>query len=148
MSDFYTSVKSTIDKVAVDIANGLEIGFVELDDTVNIEDALESNDDLVVYQMIGMVEDPTDPLWALSFSIGAKTTTDAANYDLADIISKVHKVVFKGETFQVADYGEVLAPSTYDGYFYVTDVQVDSQMFDGMTGIRMLNIQARAVRTV
>ena len=147
MSDFYTSVKSTIDKLAVDIANDLEIQFVELDDTVNIEEAMESNSDMVVYQMVGMQEDPSDPLWALHFSVGAKTVTDAANYDLADIISGINRTLKKGETFQVADYGQVIAPSTYDGYFYVTDIQVDPQMFDGMTGLRMLNVQARAVRT-
>jgi hypothetical protein len=144
VSDFYLSVKSTLDKLAVDISNGLGIGFVELDDTVNVENKLASPADLVVYQMIGMDEFPSDPLYMVTFAIGAKTTTDPANYDLAEIISAVKDRVHRGAGIDVRDYSGSSAPTSVDGNLYVTETRVDPQMFDGMSGIRMLSVRAAA----
>lgn len=145
MSDFYLSVKSTVDKIAVDIANGLGIEFVELDDTVNVEQMLSSPRDLVVYQLVGMDPNPQEPLWSVNFAIGAKTTTDAANYDLAAILAAIKSVVSKGKSFDVRDYSGAQAPTISDGYFYVVDARVDPQMFDGASGIRMLSVRAAGV---
>lgn len=147
MADFYEIVKSTIDKLAVDIAGGLGIGFVEMDDTVNIAEALESTDDLIVYQVIDMNEQPIDPMWALHVLIGGKTVSDSANYDLASIIGEIRQFVKKGEYLDVYDYSEVAAPSVKEGYIYFNDVGVDPQAFDGASGIRMLSVNAAVVRT-
>lgn len=146
MPDFYMSVKSTIDRLAVDIATSLSIGFVEIDDTVNIEEKLGSSDDLIVYQFVDMAEDPGDPLWMLSFEIGGKTTSDAANYDLAGIVSKIRSFVNKGDYIDVMDYSGVSEPTVKEGYLYFADVSVDPQAFDGASGIRMLSVQGKAVR--
>ena len=143
--DFYLPVKSTVDKIAVDIANSLGIEFVELDDTVNVEQKLSSPRDLIVYQMIGMNGAPTEPLWSINFAIGAKTTTDSANYDLAEILSAIKLVVENGQTFDVRDYSGIEAPTESEGYFYVVDSRVDPQMFDGASGIRMLSVRAMGV---
>jgi hypothetical protein len=145
------SVKSTLDKIAVDIADGLGIGFVELDDTLNVEAAISSTADMIVYQMIGMDEAPMDPLWNVDFAIGAKTTTDPANYDLASILSTIKTTVKKGETIMVKDYSAEaypapLTPPADVGYLYITDTRVDPQMFDGAAGIRMLAVKAAGVR--
>ena len=150
MADFYLGVKSTLDKIAVDLATSLGIGFVELDDTVNVEQRLTSTDDLVVYQLIGMDEAPTDPLWVINFAIGAKTTTDSANYDLASVLSAIKLVVKKGQSFVVKDYSGAAEdmdsfPPEEQGYFYITNTAVDPQMFEGASGIRMLNVQAAGV---
>lgn len=146
MPDFYMSVKSTIDKLATDVAASLSIEFVEIDDTVNIEEKLGSSDDLIVYQFVDMAEDPGDPLWVLSFEIGGKTTSDAANYDLAGIISKIRSFVSKGGYIDVMDYSGINDPTVKEGYIYFSDVSVDPQAFDGASGIRMLSVQGRAVR--
>jgi hypothetical protein len=146
VSDFYLAVKSTIDRIAVDLATALSIGFVELDDTVNVERLLSSPADLVVYQMVGMDEAPKAPLYMVTFSIGAKTTTDPANYDLAEIVSAVKAVVNKGASFQVKDYSSGTAPPTeVVGSLLITSTGVDPQMFDGASGIRMLSVRAAAM---
>lgn len=145
MSDFYLSVKSTLDRLAVDVANSLGISFVELDDTVNVESKLSSPDDLVVYQLIGMDEDPQDPLWSINFAVGAKTVTDPANYDLAAILSAIKQVFKKGETFQVLDYSGTVAPTQSRGYIHITATAVDPQMFEGASGLRMLRVSAAGV---
>jgi len=145
VSDFYLSVKSTLDRIAVDIANGLGIGFVELDDTVNVEQRLASPADLVVYQMIGMDEAPCAPLYRLTFAIGGKTTTDPANYDLAEIMSAVKTRIHRGASFDVKDYSKSAPPSVAEGNLYITETGVAPQMFDGASGIRMLSVSAAAM---
>jgi hypothetical protein len=147
VTDFYVAVKSTIDKLAVDIAASLSIDFVEMDDTVNIDEKLASPADMVVYQMVGMEESPMDPLWTLHVQVGGKTTGDSANYDLADIIAGIRTFISKGESIDVMDYSGVSAPTVKEGYIVFTDVAVDPQAFDGASGIRMLNVNAGAVRT-
>ena len=142
--DFYLPVKSTIDKIVVDIARSLGIGFLELDDTVSTDNALSSPDDYVVYRFVGMDEEPRDPLWLVAFEVGAKTTTDPANYDLAQIMSAIKEVIATGKAFTVYDYSGVAQPTTPAGDLYIVDARVDPQMFDGVAGIRMLSVQARA----
>lgn len=148
MTDFYVAVKSTVDKLAVDIAASLAIDFVEMDDTVNIDEKLASPADMIVYQMVGMEEAPRDPLWSLNIQVGGKTTGDSANYDLADIIAGIRVFISKGDYIDVMDYSGTVAPTVKEGYIVFTDVAVDPQAFDGASGIRMLNINAGAVRTL
>lgn len=146
MADFYVSVKSTIDRLAVDIASSLSIGFVELDDTVNVDEALGSPNDLIVYQMVDMREDHSDPLWSLEFQVGGKTTLDAANYDLAEIVSGIRGFISKGGYVHVMDYSQVAPPTQVEGDIIFIDVSVDPQAFDGASGIRMLTVQSKAIR--
>ena len=146
---FYLSVKSSIDRVAFDIGTLLGVSkVVELDDTVNIDEALASPESMVVYQLLSLDEEPLDPLWSVNFDIGVKTVSDAANYDMADLMGKVHQVLFKDHSFYVKDYSGVDAPTEVEGYIYVTDMTVDPQAFDGAAGIRMWSVQGRAVRSV
>lgn len=146
MADFYLYVKSTIDKVAIDLAGTLGIAAVELDDVTNVENALASPDDLILFQFVEMQPDPADPLYSLQFEVGVKTTSDSANYDLATLLSSVQDEVAMGDTFYVQDFSQVAAPTQDEGYFYITGVQTDPQAFDGASGIRMQRVFAKAVR--
>ena len=146
MSQFYLHVKSSLDKIANDVAGMLGIAAVEIDDVTNVEEALASPADLVMFQLVDMQPDPDDPLYNLQFEIGVKTTTDSANYDLATLLSSVQDVVALGETFYVRDYSGLVAPTTDTGYLYITGVQTDPQAFDGASGIRMQSVYAKVVR--
>jgi hypothetical protein len=146
VANFYLDVKSTIDKIAVSLATVLKVGFVELDDTVNVAEKLATAEPMIVYQMIALEENPRDPLYELTFAIGAKTTSDPANYDLATLVSAIKDVLKEDESWDIGDYSGTEDPSAMTGYFYVSSVQVNPQMFDGMAGIRMLDVRAQAVR--
>ena len=146
MSQFYLSVKSSIDKIAIDIATSLSVAAVEIDDVTNVEAALQSPDDLVMFQLVDMQPEPDDPLYSLQFEIGVKTTSDSSNYDLAALLSSVQDVVAMGETFYVRDYSSVTPPTVDQGYIYITGVQTDPQAFDGASGIRMQSVYAKVVR--
>lgn len=148
MSDFYLSVKSTIDRLAFDIGADLSVGVVELDDTVNVDEALASPDDLIIYHLVSMDENPFDPLWAVAFEIGAKTVSDAANYDMARLISGVRDRVYKGGYIEVKDYSNVAPPTSNEGYIYFSDMNVDPQAFEGASGLRLWTVLGRAVRNI
>jgi hypothetical protein len=67
---------------------------------------------------------------------------------LADIIAGIRVFISKGDYIDVMDYSGTVAPTVKEGYIVFTDVAVDPQAFDGASGIRMLNINAGAVRTL
>ena len=94
MSDFASAIKSTIDKFGVDLASsymGTGVPFVDLDDTVNAENVLQSDVSAILWRLLQMDESPADPLWSLAFSIGAKTTSDPGNYELMALIDAIRK---------------------------------------------------------
>ena len=146
MANFYLVVKSTIDKIAHDIATQHGIGAVELDDVTNVQQALASEDDLIMFQFVDMQPRPNDPLYELQFEIGVKTTSDSANYDLATLLSSVQDEVTIGDTFFVQDFSTTTPPTNDLGYIYITGVQTDPQAFDGAAGVRMQSVYAKAVR--
>lgn len=148
MNDFYLVVKSSIDKLAIDAATALGVIAVELDDTTNVEEALASEDDLLLFQFVDMQPEPLDPLYSLQFEIGVKTTKDSSNYDLARLLSGLQDDVTIDDTFYLRDFSTVTPPTVDEGYLYITGVQTDPQAFDGASGIRMQRVFARAVRYV
>lgn len=148
MDDFYLAVKSTIDKIAHDLATSKGIEAVEIDDVTNVENALASPADLVMFQFVDMQPEPADPLYALQFEIGIKTTADKGNYDLARLLSSVQDTVATDNTFHFRDYSTPTPPTEDVGYMYITGVQTDPQAFDGASGIRLQSVYAKAVRYV
>lgn len=147
MTDFYSQVKSTIDKAGVDIANayGGGVGFVDLDDQVAVDALLSGNNSAVVWEVIALTEDPVAPLYQLQFGIGAKTTADAGNYNLSDLLDAIHTTIKKDGTLDVIDYTPSGDGTTKRGYIYFTDVSVDPQLFDKASGIRLISVSGRAV---
>lgn len=148
MSDFYSYVKSTIDKAGVDIANAFQggIAFVDLDDAVKTQALLESDDDAVVWELLTLSESPADPMYELQFGIGAKTTADAGNYQLSDLIDAVHTQFKVRESVDVIDYSPGGDAATKRGYIYITDISVDPQLFDKASGIRLISVSGKVIR--
>jgi len=150
MSDFVSIVKSTIDKAGVDIATvyGQGVKFVDLNDMVNTQAMLASDDSAIVWELLTLEEDPIDPLWLMRFGIGAKTTADPGNYGLTDLLDAVHTKITKNGRMDLIDYSPTGDGVTKQGDMYFTDVSVDPQLYDKQSGIRLISIVARAVRVV
>lgn len=144
MAGFYLPIKSTLDKLAIDIATQLGVGWAEIDDTTNVEEALASPDDLLLYQLVDVRGN--DPLFDVQFTIGVKTVTDSANYDLAGLLDALWEAIGVDDTFYIRDYSGVAAPTADLGYFYISEVQTDPQAFDGASGIRLQTVIAKAVK--
>ena len=150
MVEFVTIVKSTIDKAGVDIAQayGQGVKFVDLDDMVNTQAMLSSEDSAVVWQMLTLDEDPVDPLWMIRFGIGAKTTADPGNYGLAELLDAIRTRITKRGKMDLYDYSPGGDGVTKQGDMYFVDVSVDPQLYDKQSGIRLISVTAKAVRSV
>jgi len=151
MTDFVIAVKSTIDKVGKDLSTSLGIpDFVDLDDTVNVADVLSGTKSAVVWRFMNLDEDPIDPLYALSFMIGIKTTSDVSNYSMLNFISTVKSNFSVSGKLKIRDWSGTVVPdmTTDMGYMFFTDSGVDSQVLDRESGVRMLTVEARAARRI
>ena len=148
MSDFVLHVKSTIDKQGKDLADTLGVGFVDLDDTVNVESVLTGTSPALVWRFVTMDEAPRDPLYSLTFVIGIKTTSDASNYTLLTMISEVKNLFKKGTWMQVLDYSGIAVPTVNEGSMIFTESGVDQQVMDRESGVRMLTVTAKCVKGV
>ena len=147
MTDFLSMVKSTIDKAGVDIAQAYDptIGYVDLTDQVKVQELLGSNRAAVVWEMLTLVEDPIHPLYEMNFGIGAKTTGDPGNYAMTEMLDAVRAVMAKGDSIVVRDYSPGGDGVTDQGYVYITDVSVDPQLFDKVSGIRLIGVSGKVV---
>lgn len=147
MSEFYAYVKSTIDKSGVDIATAFGGGtkFVDLDDQVNVAGVMSGTASAIVWTLLSLDDAPVAPLYALHFGIGAKTTMDAGNYAMSDLLSAVSGVMAKGKTIYIRDYTPGGDGTTNRGTMTITDVSVDPQLFDKESGIRLISVSARVV---
>jgi hypothetical protein len=140
-------VKSTIDKAGVDIAQAYSgtTEFVDLDDTVAVDELLAGDKEAIVWELLSLTESPMDPLYNINFGIGAKTTLDAGNYNMSDLLDAVHTVFKKGGSLDIKDYTPGGDGSTKHGYVYISDVSIDPQLFDKASGIRLISITGSAV---
>ena len=148
MSDFILPVKSTVDKIAIDLATTMGVDHLDLDDMVNFAEKMEGPNDLLVWEMVNMREVPRDPLWELDFAIGAKTVHDSGNYDIADFINTISQTLFKEASFDVYDYSGTAAPTQKLGNIYITNVNLDPQEFDRQAGVRVITVRGKAMRFV
>ena len=147
MTEFYSQVKSTIDKAGVDIANAFQggVNFVDLDDTVAVAGLMEGPDTAVVWELLSLTEDPADPLYQVQFGIGAKTTQDGGNYSLSELLDAIRTTINVRGSLDIIDYSPGGDGTTRHGYLYITEVAVDPQLFDKASGIRLISVTGRAV---
>lgn len=146
---FLLAVKSTIDKLGIDLAASQTppVRFVDLDDATSVEEVFKSTDAAIIWEFSGLEDDPSDPLYTATFSIGARTSNDAANYSILSLVGKVRAVFPVGEMIDVIDYSDTVA-SQKQGNMIVTSVSVNPQAYDRTSGIRLITIVARVQRFI
>ena len=92
-----------------------------------------------------LVPTPRDPLYAVSFQIGARTVNDPANYDIMLLVGKLKEVFNVGASVSIHDYtGASAGPKI--GAMLISEVTVLPQEFDKVSGIRMISLEGRAHR--
>lgn len=146
MTDFYTSLRSTIGKLSKDIAASMALPNFEIDDVTAVSEALSSDDPAVLWQLITMQEMPRDPLWSTSFLIGAKTNSDVGNTVLTNIVNEVTNRLPIGQDVTISDYSSPGADQ--EGVLTVVSATVDPQEYERQAGVRMVSISAVASRDV
>ena len=145
--DFLLSVKSTIDKVAYDLAQSLSIGCVDLDDSSKTAALFKSADTAVVLEFNTLTEMPRDPLYEGFLHIGIRTVGDPANYVNLDLMGKVQALFPINERVPVKDYSGAVAGSL-EGSLYIMESNVLSQGYALLSGVRLLAVKFKATRIV
>jgi len=145
--NFPVALKSTIDKLGNDLAQAEvpPVEFIDLDDVVNTANLLGSDNTALLWSMSVLVPTPSDPLYACSFSVGARTVNDPGNYDIMLLVGKLSSVFQEGSLIDVHDYTEALAGPRI-GVLSITKVTVLPQEYDKVSGIRMVSLEGRVQR--
>jgi len=143
---FPLALKSTIDKYAKQLADSKAINYLDLDGTLLQATLLESDQPALGWSLSTMVESPRDPMWYLEFEIGGITSIDPAQYTALDIVSLVRSVFYQGAELPIMDYSGVDQPTERLGDLIISSTSISPQQFDRAAGLRMVVVQARALR--
>ena len=145
MAKFPLCVKSTIDYVTMQLANELDLPVVDMDSAGLFAELLESDAPAIVWAIGSLSEAPIDPLWYVDFDIGAKTSLDPAQYKSLDVLGELSAAFKVGAEVVIRDYtGDTAgAPA---GTLFLSAVVASPSQPDRLSGVRLLNVQARAIR--
>lgn len=146
MAKFPLCVKSTIDYVTMQLANGLSLPVVDMDSAGLFAELLGTDQTAIIWSIGNLSEAPVDPLWYVDFDIGAKTSLDPAQYKSLDVISEISDAFKVGSQYAVKDYSGTTAGSQV-GSLFITAVMASPSQPDRLSGVRLINVQARAMRT-
>ena len=152
MNDYLIHVKSTLDKVMNDLVTSLGATYpglkgVDIDNMVESDEAFKAENPTLLWQFLALRPVPRDPLYNLEFLVGAKTTSDAANYTLTSLTNDLRQSFEVEQRIEVGDYsGETAVLDT--GYFLIIENTFTPQQYEHMSGIRFFSIRARGARSV
>ena len=152
MNDYLLDVKSTLDKTMSDLVTSLSAKFpnlagVDVDNLVETDEVMKSENPVVLWQLLTLTPTPRDPLYRLEFLVGAKTMSDQGNYTLTSLNNELRKSFEVDTRISVGDYSEAVAVLG-KGYFVVTDNPMAPQQYDHMAGIRFFSVRAMGARTI
>lgn len=137
-------VKSTVDKIvrdAVELGGLDQVRVASVDDTADFETVLQSAEDAVLYQVVRLSPHPRAPKFDLTFNVGAKTTDDGNNFDMAKILGALGDSFKIDARFDLRDYSGEVA-SDRRGAMLITRADVMPQTFDKQSGIRLMSCRA------
>jgi len=144
MAQFALAFKSSIDKMANDLAKAKGLKLVDMDDVTAVTDLLNSNKDALVWEFLTLDETPRAPLYSFAFRVGARTTNDAANYNILSLVGDIKEIFTVGKSYDIVNYsGSVVGPK--QGFMFVSDVRVEPQEYDKQSGIRTASVYGKAV---
>lgn len=152
MNEFLLHVKSTIDKTMMGLVTSLQGTYstlkgVEVDNLVEMDEIVKSEDPALLWQFLTLTPSPRDPLYRIEFLVGVKTVSDSANYLLTTLMMEVRKTFEVQATIDIADYSGV-SPVYGKGYMIISNNSMAPQQYDHVAGIRFFSIVARAVRAL
>ncbi len=149
-NNFLLHVKSSIDKTMLDMVTTLQATYptlkgVEIDNLVQTDEMMKSEEPVLLWQFLALIPTPRDPLYRIEFMLGVKTVADSGNYLLAALMNEIGKVFEVGHTIPIGDYsGAVAVLDT--GYMMVSRNTMTPQQYDHMSGMRFFTIIAHGVR--
>lgn len=149
-STFYMEVKSTLDFLMYDLCEQMKTTFpllkaADLDDVTVVSDVLGGDSPALVWKFGELEASPSDPIYTINFYVGAKTTQDAGNYKLSDMLNHVSSLFAKDVSFKIRDYSQEPV-SDVTGNTYIVSSGIAPQQFDHQSGMRLLQVVGRVWR--
>lgn len=139
-------VKSTISAICQQLATELGAERIDLDDLVNVEVVLTGKGSCILHEMNGCQARP-DPMWEVSFNVGAKTSDDPGSYKLIEYYARVNELFAPRSVIDIYDYtvaeGEEVVKV---GWMTVTGGAGGAQQLAERSGIRLVTVSMRGVR--
>lgn len=146
MSQFPLQVKSTIDFIASGLANAHGYEYFDLDSSAWETSLVQSQQPAMAWAFSNMAEHPRDPLWLVGFDIGAKVSEDPAQYTSLEITSVILSQFATGQTVPIMDYSGATPPTTPIGTLIITSAHAIPAQFDRTSGLRLVRVEAKAIR--
>lgn len=144
-ANFLVSLKSTIDKLANTLATTLGVQYVDLDDVTTTAALFRGEATAIVMEFGTLEADPSDPIYAGSFNIGARTVQDPGNYDILKLVGEVEQLFPRGQRILVYDSFEELETGL-QGILVPGDITVIPQQYDMSSGFRLMTVTFKAQR--
>lgn len=139
-------VKSTISALCQTLATELGAERVDLDDLVNVEEVLTGKKACILHEM-NVCRPKPDPMWEVSFNVGAKTSDDPGSYKLIEYYARVQDLFSPRSNFTVYDYSvEEGTDPVRMGWMTVVEGQGGAQQLSERSGIRLVTVTMRGVR--
>lgn len=141
--NFLLWLKSTIDKLGVDLAGDLGFSkFLDIDDRSDYATTLvEGNNDAVIWRVMDYSETHVRGRWAFTFVIGTSLHTDVNNTKAMRASSIISQQFRAGCTLDIKDYTGAVE-SERKGLMSIIQNSVDPALSDGMQGFRWSAITA------
>ena len=146
----YMEAKSTLDFLMYQLLDKIQPEFPELkatdlDDVTRVAEVVGGTSPALVWKFGELEASPSDPLYTLSFYVGAKTTQDSGNYKLSDLLTHVSAQFAKDSSFEIRDYsGEPVSDVTANTF--IVSSGIAPQQFDHQSGMRLLQVVGRLWR--
>ena len=144
--DISLALKSTIDKMLLELATSKGYGFFDLDGIYQDTGSINTLSPAIAWSFQVWAESPRDPLWEMSFEAGARTSEDLSQYDSMRIAGEVISLFTAGTDFEIFDYSLEVEGTTPLGRLWVTNSMVVPVVFSDSSTLRMGNIQAKVLR--
>lgn len=145
LSTFSLAFKSTLDKVAFDLASSLAIDYIDLDDTTRTAQALSESTPALVLEYGTLEETPKDPLYSGVFHIGARTSDDPSNYKILALAGAVSEMFPQGGRILIHEEFEA-TQGPLVGILVPGQVGLVQQTYDTLSGFRMIAVPFMAQR--
>ena len=145
---FAKALKSTIDFNAKQLADELDLPFLDLSDIAIDPAVIDSDQPAICWELDSIEEYPIDPLWSADFDIGAMTILDPSQYTSFGISGAIANKFKKGVSYEIFDYSGATVPTQSEGRFFVTHCGTTPQQQDQLTNLRFVSVSIRATRNV
>lgn len=143
---FPLDLKSTLDFQVSSLASNLGLPFVDLAASSFDSSILESDQPAICWEFATIQEHSIDPMWLVTFDVGAITHLDPSQYLSLNIVGNLLEKFKQGNRIEIYDYTQATVSPLQLGAMTVTQTNVIAQQQSEASGVRFVTVTANALR--